>query len=82
MTDNLVTLAEHTAFVLGAWIVLRVWFAFDRFICRVSTIVLLFLGQYGWALLAFALLCIAENAHRALMAQRRAAGFYNGPWID
>lgn len=82
MTMDLPSLAQHALLLAIAWGLLRVWFAFDRLICRVSTIVLFFFGQYGWALLAFALLCIAENAHLTLMAQRRASGFYNGPWID
>lgn len=73
---------QHALVLVGVWALLRAWFAFDRLICRASTVVLFCLGEYGWALLAFALLCIAENAHRALMAQRRAGGFYNGPWID
>jgi hypothetical protein len=82
MTADIPSLAQHALLFVGAWAALRMWFAFDRLICRVGTIALFCIGQYGWALLAFALLCIAENAHRALIAQRRAGGFYNGPWID
>jgi hypothetical protein len=82
MMIDLPSLAQHALLLIGAWALLRVWFAFDRLIYRAGTIVLFCIDQYGWALLAFVLLCIAENAHRALMAQRRAAGIYNGPWID
>ena len=68
--------------LIGMWAMLRVWFAIDRVVLRISTVILLLVGLYAWALLAFVLLCVAESAHRGLMAQRRDAGFYNGLWID
>ncbi|MGE0046427.1 MAG: hypothetical protein AB7T08_11775 [Hyphomonadaceae bacterium] len=81
MNDAL-SLLQHALVLVAMWATLRLWFAVDRFVLRVGAVVLFCLGQYAWALLAFALLCVAESAHRGLMAQRRDAGFYNGPWID
>lgn len=82
MIQDALPLLQHTLLLVAAWVTLRVWFAVDRVILRTSAFVLFCLGQYAWALLAFVLLCVAESAHRGLMAQRRAEGFYNGPWID
>ena len=81
MSDAL-SLLQHALLLSSIWIVLRVWFAVDRTILRVSAVVLFCVGQYAWALLAFVVLCIAESAHRRIMAPKRAARIYNGPWID
>lgn len=75
-------LLQHALLLVAIWVLLRLWFAVDRVMLRVATIILFLVGQYAWALLAFVLLCVAESAHRGIMAKRRAAGFYNGRWID
>lgn len=82
MMNDVLSLLQHALLLVGMWAMLRTWFAIDRLVLRISTIILLLVGLYAWALLAFVMLCIAESAHCRLMAQRRAAGFYNGPWID
>lgn len=82
MINDVLALLQHALVLAAAWAMLRVWFAVDRVIVRVSAAALFCVGEYASALLAFSLLCIAESAHRAIMAKRREAGFYNGPWID
>lgn len=82
MSAELVSIAQHALMLAAVFASFRLWLAIDRLFFRFSAIVLFCLGHYGWALLAFALLCIAESAHRSLMAERRAAGLYNGRWID
>ncbi len=73
---------QHAMLLIAVWAMLCIWFALDRVILRTGVIVLFCVGQYAWALLVFGLLCVAESAHRGIMAKRRAAGSYNGPWID
>jgi hypothetical protein len=82
MIDDALFALQHALLLAAAWAVLRVWFAVDRVILRVSAVALFCVGEYAPALLAFTLLCIAESAHRAIMAKRRAEGSYDGPWID
>ena len=82
MMNDALSLLQHALLLIGMWAMLRVWFAIDRVVLRISAVILLLVGLYAWALLAFVLLCVAESAHRGLMAQRRNAGFYNGLWID
>ncbi|MBX9747229.1 MAG: hypothetical protein K2X34_10025 [Hyphomonadaceae bacterium] len=82
MINDALSLLQHALLLAAAWAMLRVWFAVDRVILRVSVAALFCVGEYASALLAFILLCIAESAHRAIMAKRRAEGSYNGPWID
>lgn len=81
MTDAL-ALVQHALLLAALWVTVRVWLAVDRVVLRVSTVVLFCIGEYAWALLAFVVLCVAESAHQRFMADRRASGFYNGPWID
>ena len=80
--NDVLSLFHHALLLAGAWAILRAWFAVDRLVLRISTVILFCAGEYAWAFLAFVLLCIAESAHRGIMAKRRAAGFYNGRWID
>lgn len=75
-------LLQHALLLVAIWVLLRAWFAVDRVMLRLATIILFLVGQYAWALLTFVLLCVAESAHRGIMAKRRAASFYNGRWID
>lgn len=82
MMDDALSLLQHALLLVALWVLLRVWFAVDRIVLRVATIILFLVGQYAWALLTFVLLWVAESAHRGIMAKRRAAGFYNGRWID
>lgn len=80
--DSALSLLQQALLLVAAWAMLRIWFAVDRLVLRVTAAALFCVGEYAPALLAFILLCIAESAHRAIMAKRRAEGSYNGPWID
>lgn len=82
MMNDAPSLLHHALLLIGMWAMLRMWFAIDRVVLRISTVILLLVGLYAWALLTFVVLCVAESAHRGLMAQRRDAGIYNGLWID
>lgn len=75
-------LVQHALLLIAAWTILRVWFAVDRVVLRVSTAVLFCAGHYPLALFTFVLLCIAESARRGIMAKSRAEGSYNCPRID
>ncbi len=81
MMDDALSLLQHALLLVAIWAVLRLWFAVDRATLRVATIILFLVGQFAWALLAFVMLCVAESAHRGIMAKRRAAGLYNDQWI-
>lgn len=63
MSGELLTLAQHALALAVLWLLLRVWFAIDRHVLRGAVMILFCLGQYGWALLVFVMLCIAERAH-------------------
>lgn len=82
MLNNLPLIAQHVLVLVLAWAGLRTWFTFDRLILRVGVMVLFCTQQYGWSLLAFVVLCIAESAHRRTMAEKRATGLYAGAWIE
>lgn len=82
MMNDALSLLQHALLLIGMWAMLRMWFAIDRVVLRISTVILLLVGLYAWALLAFVLLCVVGSAHRGLMVQRRDTGFYNGLWID
>lgn len=82
MMNDAVSFLQHALLLVGIWAILRLWFAVDRVVLRVSAVLLFLVGQHALALLAFVLLCVAESAHHGIMAKRRAEGFYNGPWID
>ncbi|MBY0569495.1 MAG: hypothetical protein K2P70_19455 [Hyphomonadaceae bacterium] len=76
MMNDALSLLQHALLLIGMWAMLRMWFTIDRVVLRIGTLILLLVGLYAWALLAFVLLCVVESAHRGLMAQRRDV------WID
>lgn len=65
------------ALMAALWLIMR----FGRLILGVSFVILFCFGHFGWAFFAFWLLGIAEGAQRQSMAELRAAGLCNGPWI-
>lgn len=82
MIVDVPSFVQHALLFAGALLALRIWLSVDRAVYRASTVVLFCTGQYGWALIAFVLLCIAESTRRRLLAEDRAAGLYDGQWID
>lgn len=82
LTIDIIAIGQHIL-VLAAFVAFSIfWSKFGRLVLGSSTIILFCLSEYGWALLALVLWIMAVDAHRTFMAQQRAAGFYNGPWID
>ena len=74
--------AQNTAVVLGIYAVCWILTRIGRRLFGWGAIILFCIGQFGWALLIFWVWCIAEREHRRDLALDRAAGAFNGPWID
>jgi len=82
MTLDPVSIAQHLVVLIGFFAFCGVWARIGRPILGWGAVLLFCVGEYGWALLALWLWSAAQSAHRRFMAQERAAGFYNGRWID
>lgn len=77
-----VSIGQHVLVVIAFFVFCWLWTRFARLVFGWGAILLFCIGEYGWAFLALLIWYADECAHRRFMAEERAAGFYNGPWVD
>lgn len=82
MSISFLFVAQNVALLLGLYAVCWILARFGRRLLAWSVIILFCLGQYGWAFLLFCALGVVEREYRRSIALDRAAGIYNGAWID
>lgn len=82
MSFDPISVVQHGALLVGLYAFFWVWRHWSRFILKWSAVALFCCGAYGWAFLLFIIWCFEKNAHVTVMGKLRAAGAYNGPWID
>lgn len=77
-----VSIGQRVLLLIAIFAFCWIFDKFGRPVLLGGALVLFLLGHWGWALVALFFWHVLETGHRRFMAEERAAGFYNGSWVD